>query len=200
MIVGGVGSRAPQEIDRSVNPYIQTKGGRLCPSYYLLPPPWIQIPNKYLGFGYKSLVFCRNNGWLMNKGLISTKMGADNKAENTSGSHMTTGSSDCGLLNTPKFCDIWPHLTLDRRTFDHGHLTTTDIWPRDFWPQLTFDRGMFDCNWHLTAGRLIATDIWPQDFWPQLTFDLGTFDYNWHLSAGLLTATDIWQQDVWPSA
>jgi hypothetical protein len=33
----------------------------------------IQIPilNRYLGFGYKGLAFCRNNGWLMkniNKG------------------------------------------------------------------------------------------------------------------------------------
>ena len=25
----------------------------------------ITITNKYLGFGYKGLVFCRNNGWLM---------------------------------------------------------------------------------------------------------------------------------------
>ena len=25
----------------------------------------IPIPNKYLGVGYKGLVFCRNNGWIM---------------------------------------------------------------------------------------------------------------------------------------
>ena len=25
----------------------------------------IPLPNKYLGFGYKELVFCRNNGWIM---------------------------------------------------------------------------------------------------------------------------------------
>ena len=41
----------------------------------------IPIPNKYLEFGYKVLVFCRNNGWLMEnmeKGLIVPKL-----AENT---------------------------------------------------------------------------------------------------------------------
>ena len=34
------------------------------------------IPNKYLGCGYKGLVFCRNNGWLMenmDKGLTAPK-------------------------------------------------------------------------------------------------------------------------------
>ena len=36
----------------------------------------IPIPNKYLGFGYKGLVFCRNNGKL-GQGSQSTKMGAD---------------------------------------------------------------------------------------------------------------------------
>ena len=42
-----------------------------------------------MGFGYKGLVFCRNNGWLMenmDKGLtvkLSTKMGADKLFENT---------------------------------------------------------------------------------------------------------------------
>ena len=40
----------------------------------------IPIPNKYLGFGYKGLVFCRNNGWLM---------GADKSTKST--------------LNAPKF-------------------------------------------------------------------------------------------------
>ena len=43
--------------------------------------PWfyasqIPIPNKYLEFGYKGLVFCRNNGWLMenmDKGLTVPK-------------------------------------------------------------------------------------------------------------------------------
>ena len=41
----------------------------------------IQIPNpnKYLGCGYKGLVFCRNNGWLMEN---STKIGADKSDEN----------------------------------------------------------------------------------------------------------------------
>ena len=36
----------------------------------------IPIPNKYLGLGYKGLVFCRNNGWLMknmDKGLTVPK-------------------------------------------------------------------------------------------------------------------------------
>ena len=36
----------------------------------------IPIPNKYLGFGYKGLVFCRNNGGLMenmDKGLTVPK-------------------------------------------------------------------------------------------------------------------------------
>ena len=36
----------------------------------------IPIPNKYLGFGYKGLVFCRNNSWLMknmDKGLTVPK-------------------------------------------------------------------------------------------------------------------------------
>ena len=36
--------------------------------------------NKYLGCGYKGLVFCRNNGWIMenmDKGLNVPKMGAD---------------------------------------------------------------------------------------------------------------------------
>ena len=27
------------------------------------------MPNTYLGFGYRGLVFCRNNGWLMHRGL-----------------------------------------------------------------------------------------------------------------------------------
>ena len=44
-------------------------------------------PNKYLGFGYNGLVFCRNNGSLMenmDKGLIvHTKMSADKSFENT---------------------------------------------------------------------------------------------------------------------
>ena len=41
------------------------------------------IPNKYLGRGYKGLVFCRNNGWIWldngkhGRGTHSTKMGAD---------------------------------------------------------------------------------------------------------------------------
>ena len=36
----------------------------------------IPIPNKYLGCGYKGLVFCRNNGWVMKnmyKGLSVPK-------------------------------------------------------------------------------------------------------------------------------
>ena len=40
-----------------------------------------------MGCGYKGLVFCRNNGWIMvniDKGLtVCTKMGADRSAENT---------------------------------------------------------------------------------------------------------------------
>ena len=47
----------------------------------------IPIPNKYLGFGYKGLVFCRNSGWLMenmDKATHSTKMGPDKPAENAS--------------------------------------------------------------------------------------------------------------------
>ena len=45
----------------------------------------IPLPKKYLGVGYKGLVFCRNNGWIMKKhrqGTHSTKMGADIPAEN----------------------------------------------------------------------------------------------------------------------
>ena len=41
---------------------------------------------KYLGFGYKGLVFSRNNGWLMenmDKRLTVPKMGADKLVENT---------------------------------------------------------------------------------------------------------------------
>ena len=36
----------------------------------------VQIPNKYLGCGYKGLVFCRNNGRIMenmDKGLTEPK-------------------------------------------------------------------------------------------------------------------------------
>ena len=39
------------------------------------------LQNKHLGFGYKALVFSRNNGWIIAKngqGTHSTKMGADN--------------------------------------------------------------------------------------------------------------------------
>jgi hypothetical protein len=47
----------------------------------------IPIPNKYLGFGYKDIVLCRNNGSLLNgkhgQGTHITKMGADNSAKNT---------------------------------------------------------------------------------------------------------------------
>ena len=42
-------------------------------------------PNRYLGFGYRGLVFCRNNNGIMenmDKGL-STKIGANKLAENT---------------------------------------------------------------------------------------------------------------------
>ena len=38
-----------------------------------------------MGFGYKGLFFCRNNGWLtenMRQGTHSTKMGADKSAKN----------------------------------------------------------------------------------------------------------------------
>ena len=44
-------------------------------------PFYIQIPmpNKFLGFGYKGLVFCRNNG----QRTHCTKMGADKLAKNT---------------------------------------------------------------------------------------------------------------------
>ena len=46
----------------------------------------IPIPNKYLGFGYKGLIFCRINGWIIeivDKGLAVPKMSADKLAENT---------------------------------------------------------------------------------------------------------------------
>ena len=39
----------------------------------------IPIPSKYLGFGYKGVVFCGNNG----KGTHSTKIGAYKMAKNT---------------------------------------------------------------------------------------------------------------------
>ena len=40
------------------------------------------MANKYLGFGYKGLVFCRNNGWLMEK-MDKGLTGSDKWAENT---------------------------------------------------------------------------------------------------------------------
>ena len=40
----------------------------------------IPIPNKYFECGYKDLVFCKNNGWIMEN---CTKMSADSSAENT---------------------------------------------------------------------------------------------------------------------
>ena len=51
-------------------------------------------------------------------------------------------------LTSEGIYDIWPQLTFDRGTFDHGHLTASDIWARDIWPQLTFDCGTFDRNWY----------------------------------------------------
>ena len=39
-----------------------------------------------MGFGYKGLVFCWSNGWLIKKhgqGTHSSKIGADKSAENT---------------------------------------------------------------------------------------------------------------------
>ena len=42
----------------------------------------ISIQNKYLGFGYKCLVFCRING-KHRQGNLSTKISADEPAENT---------------------------------------------------------------------------------------------------------------------
>ena len=45
----------------------------------------IPTPNEYLGFGYKGLVFCRNNDWLMenmDKELTVAQMGADKLAKN----------------------------------------------------------------------------------------------------------------------
>jgi hypothetical protein len=47
----------------------------------LCGPNQIPTPNKYLEFGYKGLVFCKNNGWLMENmvnGLTEPK-----RAENT---------------------------------------------------------------------------------------------------------------------
>ena len=44
----------------------------------------IPIPNKYLLFGYKGLVFCRINGWLMGKhgqGTHITKIRANKSAK-----------------------------------------------------------------------------------------------------------------------
>ena len=41
-----------------------------------------QIRRKYLGCGYKGLVFCRNNGWIM-KDMDCSKMGTESLAENT---------------------------------------------------------------------------------------------------------------------
>ena len=44
----------------------------------------IPIPKKYLGFGYKSKVFCRNNGWLMenmDKGLRVPKWVLKNRVK-----------------------------------------------------------------------------------------------------------------------
>ena len=46
----------------------------------------ISIPNKYLGCGYKGLVFCWNNSWIMKKygqETHCTKIGADGLAKNT---------------------------------------------------------------------------------------------------------------------
>ena len=33
--------------------------------YFVETQIQIPIPNKYLAWGYKGLVFCRNNGWLI---------------------------------------------------------------------------------------------------------------------------------------
>ena len=43
----------------------------------------IPIPSKYLRFEYKGLVFCRNNGWLLEKTDKGTKLVMDKSAKNT---------------------------------------------------------------------------------------------------------------------
>ena len=52
--------------------YARTTDKRWLNPWFLAAQIQIPVPNKYLGFGYKGLVFCRNNGWLMknmDKGL-----------------------------------------------------------------------------------------------------------------------------------
>ena len=54
-------------------------GHMMAKSLILCVQIQILIRNKYLGFGYKCLVFCRNNGWFMEKigqGTHNIKMGA----------------------------------------------------------------------------------------------------------------------------
>jgi hypothetical protein len=59
----------------------------MAKSLILCGPNSNSIPNKYLGFEYKGLVFCRNNGVINEnnkhgQGTHSTKMSADKSAEN----------------------------------------------------------------------------------------------------------------------
>ena len=61
----------------------------MAKSLILCGPNSNSIPNKYLGFEYKGLVFCRNNGVINEnnkhgQGTHSTKMSADKLAEKTS--------------------------------------------------------------------------------------------------------------------
>ena len=56
--------------------YARTTDKRWLNPWFLAAQIQIPVPNKYSGFGYKGLVFCRNNGWLMEimvKGLTVPK-------------------------------------------------------------------------------------------------------------------------------
>ena len=60
----------------------RTTDTRRLNSWFFAAQIQISIQNKYLGFGYKCLVFCRING-KHRQGNLSTKMRADEPAENT---------------------------------------------------------------------------------------------------------------------
>ena len=97
--------------------------------------------NKNLGFGYKGLVFCRNNGWLMeniDKGL-GTKMGVDKLAKNTPNAPKRI-CPNC--LPKPKSLGfLWKKASLGVRS----------PWPNLCWTQM---HGLLDSNVkRLSGGR-----------------------------------------------
>ena len=68
--------RGPWGLEETQGP--QNSLHELCLAQIQIP-----IPNKYLGCGYKGLIFCRNNGGKHGQRTHSTKMGADKSTQNT---------------------------------------------------------------------------------------------------------------------